>query len=226
MATQILVVRFKKYLQPHHLPLFRGAMIAKTVKADDNALMHNHVGDGFRYSYPLVQYKLIENNAAIVAINDGIEQIKNIFDVDDLIVNIGNKRVLLKVDDVKVGNFDIACQDKFYAYKILNWLPLNDENYKTYNSIDTLIERCIFLERILIGNILSMLKGLGVFVESEVKCAIQDILDIRIEEANHNVKLLAFDIRFKTNVLLPEFIGLGKQTSLGYGTLYSVKSQK
>ena len=32
MATQILVVRFKKYLQPHHLPLFRGAMIAKTVK--------------------------------------------------------------------------------------------------------------------------------------------------------------------------------------------------
>lgn len=65
-----------------------------------------------------------------------------------------------------------------------------------------------------------MLKGLGIFIDSEVKCSIQDILDIRVEEANHNVKLLAFDIKFKTNVMLPEFIGLGKQTSLGYGTLY------
>ena len=220
MAIQILVVRFKKYLQPHHLPLFRGAMIAKTMKNEDNGLMHNHVGDGFRYSYPLVQYKLIENRAAIVAINEGINQMKNIFDVNDLIVNIGNKRVLLEVDNVKIGNFDISCHDKFYSYKILNWLPLNDDNYKIYNSIDTLIERCIFLERILVGNILSMLKGLGIFIDSEVKCSIQDILDIRVEEANHNVKLLAFDIKFKTNVMLPEFIGLGKQTSLGCGTLF------
>ena len=88
MDTQILVVRFKKYLQPHHLPLFRGAMIAKTAKDENNSLMHNHIGDGFRYSYPLVQYKLIDNNAAIVAINEGIDQIKNIFDVDDLIVAV------------------------------------------------------------------------------------------------------------------------------------------
>lgn len=33
--------------------------------------------------------------------------------------------------------------------------------------------------------------------------------------------MLGFDIQFRTNVRLPEFIGLGKGVSLGFGTIMS-----
>ena len=33
------------------------------------------------------------------------------------------------------------------------------------------------------------------------------------------VKMLAFDVEFKTNLSIPDYMGIGKHVSLGYGTV-------
>ena len=52
----------------------------------------------------------------------------------------------------------IERQSKMINYHIHNWLPLNSDNYKKYQNISILSERINFLEKILIGNILSLQK--------------------------------------------------------------------
>ena len=74
------------------------------------------------------------------------------------------------------------------------------------------------LERLLIGNILSFAKGIGVYFDEEIKVSIVDI-----EKAEQylfkNVKMLGFDVVFRTNVLLPRYVGVGKGVSLGFGMI-------
>ena len=58
------------------------------------------------------------------------------------------------------------------VYSIKGWLPLDSENYRAYVWADGLAEQMEMLERILIGNILSLAKGIGVLFETLVRCHI------------------------------------------------------
>ncbi len=65
-----IVISFSNPLDNHQIPQFRGA-INTALGENANLFFHNHTEDGFRYSYPLVQYKRIRQKAAIVCIKDG-----------------------------------------------------------------------------------------------------------------------------------------------------------
>lgn len=70
----VLVVQFTNELKQTNIPYFRGAVIAALGEQAD-VLFHNHTENGFRYAYPLIQYKRVKGKAAIVCIKDGTEQI-------------------------------------------------------------------------------------------------------------------------------------------------------
>ena len=78
------------------------------------------------------------------------------------------------------------------------------------------------LERILIGNILSLAKGIGVFFETPVRCR---ILQLENEKSfgYKNVELLSFSVKFRTNVSLPAYVGLGKSVSINNGVVTPIK---
>lgn len=72
---------------------------------------------------------------------------------------------------------------------------------------------------ILIGNILSMSKSLGWFIDAQVLLTIQEIE--HIAEVNiKGQKQLAFTLKFTSNISLPSFIGLGRRVSIGFGMLF------
>ena len=102
--------------------------------------------------------------------------------------------------------------------KNLKTNPLNQNNYGVFSTLESLREKCTMLERLLIGNILSFAKGIGVYFDEEIKVSIVDI-----EKAEQylfkNVKMLGFDVVFRTNVLLPRYVGVGKGVSLGFGMI-------
>ena len=41
-----------------------------------------------------------------------------------------------------------------------------------------------------------------------------------------NVKLMMFDAEFSSNVSIPDYTGLGKGVSIGYGTTVAMKKQR
>ena len=74
------------------------------------------------------------------------------------------------------------------------------------------------LEQILIGNILSLLKGLDTFIDFQLQTVITDYCVGRPVTYKH-LKLTNIDLSFNANINLPQQIGIGKHSSMGAGVL-------
>lgn len=215
--VNVLLVRFRNEIANSEVAMFRGAVINAVDNSD--VLFHNHTdGDGFRYAYPLIQYKRINRKAAITCIGEGTEVIGKFFSSCNFDVTLGDRNMTLEVESVRAYKTLVQVWDTMFTYHIRKWLPLNQENYKKYEALDSIVERYAFLERLLTGNILSFAKSMAVYFEKQVECKITSADEPRLLRYK-GVKMMAFDMEFKSNVSLPDYIGLGKGVSLGFGTV-------
>ncbi|WP_370799976.1 CRISPR-associated endonuclease Cas6 [Xylanibacter rarus] len=96
--------------------------------------------------------------------------------------------------------------------------PLNKINYEKYIQTDDIIEKYQILENVLVGNILSFAKGMGIYFNNKIKVTILQVDEPKVYRFK-NIKMMGFDIRFKSNVSLPDYIGLGKGVSIGFGMI-------
>ena len=214
-----LLIRFQNEIENREVALLRGAVINAVDNSD--VLFHNHAdGDGFRYAYPLIQYKRIGGKAAITCIGEGTEAIGKFFSSCNFDVVLGNRNMTLEVESVRAHKTLVQVWDSVFTYHLRKWLPLNQENYRRYEALDSIVERYALLERLLTGNILSFAKSMGVYFDKRVECKITSADEPRIVNYK-GVKMMSFDVEFKSNVSLPDYIGLGKGVSLGFGTVVS-----
>ena len=218
---RILLVRFKNEIWQNELPLFRGAVIASMEKAD--ILFHNHQGESYRYAYPLIQYKRINRHAAIVCINEGADAIGDFFGEYSQEMTLAGKPIVAEIDSVNASMYLIQVWEDMFSYTIRKWLPLNQKNYAEYSHMEGIAEKSAYLEKMLIGNILSMAKGLGIKLDKQVEVKITNLEELR-NVVHKGVKMQAFDAEFKTNVSIPDYIGLGKGVSLGFGMVVRKKN--
>lgn len=220
-----LRIRFKNEIQFKEIVLFRGAVLNK-IGEDVNVLFHNHVGvNDFRYSYPLIQYKRINKKAVICCLGEGVECIGEFFMSNGFRMRLGEREVEFEVEGVIPKRNLVQVWTSDFRYRLTNWLPLSGENYNRYKETESVVERVEMLEHILIGNIISFAKGVGVEIESEIICKITQLNDLRVMMYK-GVKMLSFNVEFKSNVTLPEFIGLGKGVSVGFGVIRRIISKE
>lgn len=214
---KVLTVRFVNEIMREEVPLFRGAII--NAMEDANLLFHNHEEDGrLRYAYPLIQYKRINQKAAIVCLGEGTEAIGQFFSSCNFDLKLGERLVKLEVETVNAHQHLIQIWDSEFTYHIRRWLPLNQDNYAAYCKEESLAAKYALLERLLTANILSFAKGIGVRFEGQVVTRIIQMDEPQTQNYK-GVKLMSFDAEFKSNVSLPDYIGLGKGVSLGMGTV-------
>jgi len=90
--------------------------------------------------------------------------------------------------------------------------------------MDNMADRVAMLNRILVANIISLMKGMNIFVENQIEATIVDLIRHHII-IYKGVALMAFDIAFKSNVTLPLHLGLGKNTSVGCGVMCEFDKQ-
>ena len=183
-------------------------------------LLHNHFMEGkVLYSYPLIQYQILDGQAYIFAIEEGVKTLKDISsDINELKLgknhyNVNEKIILEKEVDVKTTNTE-------HHYKFLTpWLALNTNNYHKFNGISMWKDKKKFLNKILIGNILSMCKGFGIIVNREIYPKTHlDEVSVEYKAVPMKAFLGEFKIRFK----IPDFFGLGKGVSQGFGTIKEI----
>ena len=218
-----LYVRFRNKLRNDEIEFFRGAVLSKM--QDASVLFHNHIGDNFRYSYPLIQYKRLSGKATIVCLEEGTEAIGQFFSAGDFCFQIGTRDVKMEIASVQAKQVLVQLWHTEFTYWMTRWLPFNEENYRSYKQMEGLGERFLFLEKTLIGNILSFAKGLRIYFENEVVCKILEV-ENPYWVWYKGVRMMAFNVRFKTNVSLPDGIGLGIGASLGNGVLTSFVVKK
>jgi len=183
-------------------------------------ILHNHYSDGSsRYKYPLVQYKVIDKIPVLTGFGEGADLLIKLFldikkiDIDGKTYEISSKNISNNI--IKFDNFS---QLHTYEFKTL-WMALNQDNYSKYMVLKTNEEKNYFLNKILTGNILSFYKGIDIFINEKVL-----ITGKYIEKQTQfkNKKMLAFKGEFVTNAIIPDYTGLGKSTSRGFGSTIKI----
>lgn len=222
-TVKTLVIRFRNEIALDEIPLFRGAVI-KTIDRPD-ILFHNHIGEnGFRYSYPLIQYHRIGGRAAIVCIGDGVDAIGEFFSNFRSEVIIGSRKEDLVIDNVNAMRSKVMIWDTMFSYNIRKWLPLNGTNYINFKNLDSMADKSALMEKIFIGNVLSFAKGTGIHINNEILCNISWANELKPVDFK-DIRLRAFDVSLKTNISLPSYIGIGKGASLGFGTITRIQEK-
>ena len=218
-----LTVFYDTEISNREIPLFRGAVL-KHLGDKANILYHNHTGeDTFRYSYPLVQYKRLNGKAAITCIEEGVDLVGQILSELYGPLTIGQREIVCQVSEVKASKTPVEIEESVSTYQLFHWLPLNSSNYVLYQKTDELVEKIKILERVLTGNILSFLKGVDIHLDEQVRLSITEILKQQVVSYKQ-VKLMSFDLKFKANITLPPFIGIGKNASVGYGIVKRINT--
>ena len=205
-----------RHSQIHKLRGFVG----NTFKEHD--LIHNHDDKGNPiYRYPLIQFKLIDKTPAIIAITDrAVEIFAEIFMKLDKII-IEDTIIPVFEKDMKVEEVEFGHSDEIFMYEFTSpWIGLNQNNFKKYNNSKR-DEKNEILKKIITGNILSMAKHLDCWLLKNQQIKI----DHKLKEINVNLKgkgMTAFTGIIKTNFLIPDYLGIGKSVSRGFGAVRMV----
>jgi len=109
-----------------------------------------------------------------------------------------------------------ACRENRHYKFLTHWLALNPTNYERYKAIRDWKEKKELLNGILVGNILSMCKSLDYVVTS--KLYVHSRLDDKQVEFK-GVPVIGFTGEFRVNFRIPDFFGLGKGVSQGFGVV-------
>ena len=213
MKVRTLIIEFNNELPLYKLPLFRGAII-DLVGGDD--MYHNHTEDNFFYRYPFIQYKRIHKKAAIFTIDKGTEQIAKLLNASNFDLKLGEESETFTINRVIPGYYQIQEWDTKFHYYLRKWIALNSENYIKYLELESVVEKTQFLQNILTGNILSMCKGIGITIAKQIECIITHISEpVKVKYKGNS--MMGFDVEFASNISMPDYIGLGKAVSMGYG---------
>ena len=120
---------------------------------------------------------------------------------------------------VQAKNHTIGINDELYTYKFETlWMALNQKNYALYLKSKE-EEKPIMLKKIAVANILAFYKACNLYLNPDERILLQLKAGEKATKFK-NQDMLAFEGSFTTNALLPDYIGLGKSTSRGFGTIF------
>jgi len=201
-----------------HLPLDRLTQLRKTVSAiagADDDLLHNHASrERVIYRYPLVQYKSISGEAAILGIgDDGSRSLENLLKTKDFTAIFSENGITgMEKESLHLQLFE----QNTHTYSLHQYIALNQNNLAAWHEHPSLPARAALIERCIAGHILKFCSAIQWLLPPR---SLQvELLDYRFQNTRaFDNPFLAFDVLFRTNITLPEGIGLGKAVSHGFG---------
>lgn len=216
---KLLIVAFDFNITKKEIPAFRAAVIEKVGR--ENILFHNHMSQSFRYGYPLIQYKVFRKNPVIICINEGTEEIHRFFEQTNWNLVLNGKEVSTEIRHLSFDYFNCDFSERPLKYKIENWFALNEINFRRFRQMVSYKEQIRFLERVIIGNILSFAKGVRWNIDQQIDLTISH-LPRQHSFTFKDHQMVGFNLSFITNIILPDLIGLGKSVSRGFGVIRKV----
>lgn len=214
---RILHLSFDLPIIPPQLNQWRGAF--NELASGGQPLLHNHQADGrCAYRYPLVQYRSWRSKAALTAINEGVEAVQDVLARQDWGVNWEGEPIQLQVDGLSMREHHLRMSSSPKSYQIRKWLALNQDNYEQWQRSNSLIERAAMLERILAGQLLGFCSAMGYRLPERLEVRLHDIQRMR-KVRLHGNPMIAFDVTYSANLILPGGIALGRGVSVGFGRM-------
>jgi hypothetical protein len=220
---RILQVSFDTEIQPYQLPAFRGAVAHKV--GLEHHWFHNHDNEnGTTFNrYPLIQYKLDTHKGQmrpmLLCLEEGIEEAHHLFSQPEWSLNIKGTQHDLRIAHLHVNQYTLNTWDTVFRYRLHKWQPFHIDNYREYQGMESLTEKNMYIEQRLTTNINSFAEGVG-WKQSDTPITVNITNMIKTEWIEFKrLKVLAFTLDFNSNFSLPDFVGLGKGVSKGFGVV-------
>jgi len=186
----------------------------------DESLFHHHEQETLIYTYPKIQYKRLRGKGVVVGLGTGAAVLGKVNLLGETL-RLCNERYVVDGYKIAFEKCRFGTTDYPLIYRFLSpWIALNEKNYRTYQKTGNPDVRRELLRKILIGNILSMCKGIGYTASEQIYI---EFLEIKEKTARlKSTPMLAFWATFAVNFNIPSYWGIGKSTSRGFGTLEQV----
>lgn len=156
----------------------------------------------------------------LVGLNDGAKLLTELFlKIQEL--NIDGRIYPLHQKNLDHCQAQAGLSNSLHTYRFENlWMALNQENYKRYRQRERPDEKQTMLGTLLKNNLLSFFKGVNIWLDGPLTAT-----GIFKEHTTQfkDQPMLAFSGEFSANALLPDFIGIGKAVSRGFGTIVAKK---
>lgn len=214
-----LVYKGERKFDRKDAKLLRGYIANRFVEIID---FHNHIDKiSFNYNSPKIQYRVIDGNLSIIGINEGgdliLKNLENIR-IEDIRLDGCDNKILEKEISIKFPNMRVVDEMKEYIFDSF-WIPLKVEETQEYKRGE------VHFDTKLTNNILELFKLCDVFADKRI-VAKGLLKEHRIMEKK--VERIVFTGRFKANVVLPDYLALGRRKSVGYGIIkkYNSKDKK
>ncbi len=223
------LVRLDLPLKLEEVPFLRGLFLhASAQAAKDSGLdscdvaLHNHVEDGtLRYGYPLVQYKCLDGNGAALVLSHSLDDMPDLSIPADGKVRLGRRYSHMQLGGIYRAETNLGITSEFHHYKVSNYLPFNQENYTAFANESGIVRRMAMVENCIKGNILSLCKGLDVWLDQEIKVSLEKFNQTSPVHFK-GVKMSRFEVTMSANVAIPPLAGIGRGVSHGFGTVTPV----
>lgn len=172
-----------------------------------------------KYLYPRVQVKILKEQIYIVGINEGVNPVLSLVDNLELF-NFGDITVKIEKIDIEQNKDPVSLVDKLLRYKFITpWVALNAGSSKKFKAIKE-NNKILFLNKLLGQNLLFLSKELGLDTESKIYTKVKvESIDPHNHEENG---WRSFNGEFRTNFMLPNFIGFGNGITRGFGSIFSL----
>ena len=172
-----------------------------------------------KYLYPRVQVKILKEQIYIVGINEGVNPVLSLVDNLELF-NFGDITVKIEKIDIEQNKDPVSLVDKLLRYKFVTpWVALNAGSSKKFRAIKE-NNKILFLNKLLGQNLLFLSKELGLDTESKIYTKVKvESIDPHNHEENG---WRSFNGEFRTNFMLPNFIGFGNGITRGFGSIFSL----
>jgi len=175
----------------------------------------NNDGKAYAYFYPRVQYKVIRGGPIIAAVNEGCQLLWSLYDNLDQLnaVQPDWKIVEKRLIDRKAP---MGLTRDFVKYRFLTpWLALPEEAFKKYLLMDEEARQKMVIKS-LEGHIRSIADSLGCPLDGELRIKMNIKANYIFQREIHVAGLFG---SFLVNFEMPNFLGIGKSVSRGFGTI-------
>lgn len=224
MKTRYLHIVFSEEIQSYEIPYFRAAVIEKSKR--ESSLFHNHIDDEkVIYRYPLIQYKIKDRKPSLICLAEATEDIHYLLKQKDFRFRIGKETIDFEIEDVRLKYEQIQTWDVMFTYNIHNWMALNQDNYSLYKVLTRLSDKIAFLEEMLEKHIRIFMESLGAEENQPLQIVITELKGEKHIEYK-GIFHLTFSLNFTCNLSIPDYVGIGKGVSVGFGIVKRINPRK
>ena len=154
----------------------------------------------------------------LLCVENGVEEAHHFFSQPEWGLRVGSRDLPMRIHRLKVEQYTLAVFEQPFTYRIHKWQALNTDNYAVYKSLDRLADRYHFLEKTLLNHLLAFAHGVDWEPDRQIDLRLTEL--INQEWISHkDVKKLCFSVEFTCTASLPDFVGLGKGASVGFGVV-------